>query len=685
MRLLGWLVVLSGGLISGSAAQTVAEPPVKLAEVIVTPSRFGVSEDKGTRSSTLTGADLEILPQVGEDLYRSISRLPGVAADDFTARFWVRGAPNSQLLARLDGLDLTEPFHLKDIDGALSIVDLPSIDRLDLVTGGFTADFGDRLAGVLTMETSTAPAGAAATSLGISLTGVRASLRGGFADGRGAWRLTARRGYPDLALKLEGRDDEIFPRYYDVAIKGEFNLSPRHRVAVQALHAGDTLRFKENDEPELRSRYDSDYVWARWQGEPSERVAGEAVLSYSRLNWRRQADGLFDRRLRLLLDDDRDLEVVALRNDWTVTLSERLLVRGGFEAKAVGATYDYHLIREDNAVRNGVQAIDRRTADVKLAPDGDAWGVFVSPRLQVLPSLVVEPGIRLDREAAKGKDLVSPRFNAAWAVAAQTTVRVAWGLYHQAQGLHELAVADGETTFQRAERAEHRIVGIEHRLKSGLSLRAEVYRRIGTRVRPRWDNLVNLYNVFPEIQSDRVRLAAAGNDARGVELMVAQRTRRGWGWSASYALAKAEESIGSRTLPRARDQRHTVFTDLTYVPDDRWSFSASWQYHTGWPTTSVGYTLIPLNNGRRFVQRVVGPAYAERLPAYHRLDLRATRRWALKRGELRAFVDVFNAYDRQNLVGYTTSAVVQGNQVTAQTKPKDMLPLLPSLGLEYEF
>ena len=29
-------------------------------------------------------------------------------------------------------------------EGALSIVDLPTVRRLDLYTGGFTADFGDR-------------------------------------------------------------------------------------------------------------------------------------------------------------------------------------------------------------------------------------------------------------------------------------------------------------------------------------------------------------------------------------------------------------------------------------------------------------------------------------------------------------------------------------------------------------
>ena len=45
-----------------------------------------------------------IVPQVGDDLFRSIARLPGLAADDISAQFWVRGAPHSQLLARLDGV-----------------------------------------------------------------------------------------------------------------------------------------------------------------------------------------------------------------------------------------------------------------------------------------------------------------------------------------------------------------------------------------------------------------------------------------------------------------------------------------------------------------------------------------------------------------------------------------------------
>jgi outer membrane cobalamin receptor len=661
-----------------------SEPPVELAEVVVTPSRFGVRTSTALPQATLTSRDLETLPQVGEDLYRSIGRLPGVAADDFTARFWIRGAPNGQLLARLDGVDLIEPFHLKDIDGALSVVDLPSIGQLDLITGGFTAEYGDRLAGVLAMETTTAPAGQPGTSLGLSLTGVRASVRGRTDDGRAEWRLTARRGYPDLALKLEGRDDEVFPRYYDVAAKAEWQLGPRQRLGVHALRAGDTLRFRDDGEPELRSRYDSDYLWVRWRGETASGADGEIVASWSALTWKRDGDGAFDDRLRLQLQDDRSLDVLAVRAEGGAALAERVLIRAGAEVRRGAADYRYRLLREDYAVRGGVQVVEARTASVDLSPEGTAFGAFVSPRFQVSRRLVVEPGMRFDRDAARGEEMLGPRLNAAWTAGSRTVLRVAWGRHHQAQGLQELSVPDGETGFRRAERAEHRVAGLEHRLDRHTLLRAEVYQRIGSRIGVRWENVVNGYNLFPEVRSDRVRSAPAANDARGIEILVS-RTMGSWSGAASYGLARAEETVGDRTVPRARDQRHTVFLNLSYAPRPEWSLSASWQYHSGWPVTEVGYVLLPLNNGRRFVQRVVGPPYGGRLPAYHRLDLRATRRFHLRRGELRAFVDLFNAYDRTNLIGYDWSPVVQGNQVSARREGRDLLPILPSVGVEWAF
>ena len=219
----------------------------------------------------------------------------------------------------------------------------------------------------------------------------------------------------------------------------------------------------------------------------------------------------------------------------------------------------------------------------------------------------------------------------------------------------------------------------------GLALRVEAYERRSWDLRPRWENLDNPYDLFPEAKSDRAALRPRRGRARGVEVMLNGRADARLTWNASYALARAEELSGNTWVRRAREQRHTIQLDATYVPSPKWQFSVAWQYHTGWPTTDVVYALAPLNNGRRLLVSTNGPIYGLNLPDYHRLDLRATRRIALRRGELRLFVDVFNAYDRTNYVGYTHSVTVSGTQVTDVRKPREQLPLLPSVGVAWEF
>ncbi len=659
-------------------------PPLALDKFVVTPSRFGISSQPLSTGATLTAADLAALPQLGEDLYRTIARLPGLAADDFTSKFWVRGAPNAQILARFDGVDLIEPFHLKDIDGALSIVDLPSVSRLDLVTGGFTAEFGDRLAAVLTMESAGGPTLRPRTSLGISATGIRAANQGTFAQGRGRWLAAVRRGYPDLALKLQGRDDELDPRYYDLTAKIEFDLAPDHTVSLHVLHAGDTLTFKRSGDPDLNSDYRSDYLWARWQGRFGEKLSGEAVLAFTRLDWRRRGLGQFDQRFLLDLLDDRDLSVVTLRQDWSLLLGDKALLRAGLEAQSGEANYRYDLEREESVVANGVQATVRRSLHAKLSPSSDDLGAYASLRVLPFSMLVLEPGLRFDDRGRAGDRDVSPRFNAALSLG-RTTLRAAWGLYRQSQGLHELAIADGDTAFRRAEQAEHRILGIEQALPAGLALRVEAYRRRSTRLRPHWENFDNSYNLFPEVQSDRIRLNPTGGDSRGVEVLLRQRVGPRFNWSASYALARAEETFAGFDLPRARDQRHTVYLDASYAPSPKWRFSAAWNYHTGWPTTPFNYRLVTLTNGRRVIVSSTGALYSAELPAYHRLDLRATRLWQLRRSQLTAYFDLFNAYNRVNSYGTIRDLSVQGTTVVVSPRPREMLPILPSAGVTWEF
>jgi hypothetical protein len=125
---------------------------------------------------------------------------------------------------------------------------------------------------------------------------------------------------------------------------------------------------------------------------------------------------------------------------------------------------------------------------------------------------------------------------------------------------------------------------------------------------------------------------------------------------------------------------------MTYVPARDWQLSASWQYHTGWPTTDINYSLVRLNDGSLIYTWTYSPYNSLRAPAYHRLDLRATRQFRFKSSTLRAYVDVFNAYDQRNTVGYdTTSATIVNGQLVVSKTPLKMFPILPSAGLSWEF
>jgi outer membrane cobalamin receptor len=676
---------------SETAASSPEEEVVKLDKVVVTPSQFGIAEERVAPNVTLTNAELETLPQFGEDLYRTISRLPGLTGNDFSAMFLVRGAPNNQLLARFDGVDLIEPFHLKDFDGSLSIVDLQTIGSVDLVTGGFTTEYGDRLAGVLTMETQEFTRPKLLTTVGLSVTDLRVTNQGEFAGGDGQWMVAARRGYIDLAIKLGGGEIDASPIYYDFSSKVEYRLNPHHTLSLHMLYANDSMQRLQkgriDDDPDLRSRYDSAYVWGRWRGDFGERLSGEGVLSLARLDWHRNGNGVIDGGVhRFTLQDDRRLDTVGLRQDWTLNLTERALVRTGFEFKSGQARYDYALLREMWSLINGNLLDTTRTVNYTLRPDGDYAAAYFAPRLQLGAPLVIEPGVRFERHSYTNDSGWSPRLNASLAVGPRTTVRAAWGIYEQAQGLQELSVQDRETKFSPSERAEQRVLGVSHKLESGLTLRLEAYERLSSHLRPYWENLVDVFNVFPEALYDRTKVSPSRGRARGLELLAENRRNPRFGWSASYTYAVTEEEVGGRWTPRLWDQRHTFYADVTYVPAPHWQLSASWQYHTGWPFTDINYYLTTLNDGSLIYSWTYGPRGALRAPAYHRLDLRATRTYRLKHSTLRAFVDIFNAYDRQNEVGYDEhSATIVNGQLIVHKTPGRMLPLLPSFGLSWEF
>ncbi|HEX7977024.1 MAG TPA: carboxypeptidase regulatory-like domain-containing protein, partial [Gemmatimonadaceae bacterium] len=261
-----------------------------LSEVVVTPGYFGLLKPSLATPQALSKEQLQTIPQVGEDIYRAVARLPGVSADDFSAKFNVRGGSGDELYVTLDGLELVEPFHLRDVGGAFSIVDIQSLGTASLTTGGFSSEYGDRLTGVFSMQTSDPQTDRMRTSLGLSVMNARLTSQGGFAGGKGGWLVSMRPGYLDVALKLTSVRDSIRPRYYDLFAKAQYDLGAGGRVAMHVLRASDTFRYLQTDDPNVASDYASNYAWLTWDDAFGSRLKESTVLSTGLQNWRRDGD-----------------------------------------------------------------------------------------------------------------------------------------------------------------------------------------------------------------------------------------------------------------------------------------------------------------------------------------------------------------------------------------------------------
>jgi hypothetical protein len=108
---------------------------------------------------------------VGEDIFRAVKRLPGVSSDDISTKLHIRGGHDREVMVRLDGLELYEPYHLQDWNGALGIIDLNAVGGVRLAAGGFGVEHGDKQVGVLDM-TSRSETGPAKTTLGFSVSNI---------------------------------------------------------------------------------------------------------------------------------------------------------------------------------------------------------------------------------------------------------------------------------------------------------------------------------------------------------------------------------------------------------------------------------------------------------------------------------------------------------------------------------
>ncbi len=659
----------------------------ELETVVISASRYEIYSDLSASRFSLDQRTIQNMPDMGEDPMRIIQRLPGAAASGASAKTHFRGGEESEIGIMLNGHGLFDPFHIRDYQSIFSAIDSRAIEGVEVYTGGFPVRFGDRMSGLVLMESleSMQPRH---TEIGLSVFNSSFLTAGNDADRN--WLFSARRGNLDLVIDSEyGK-----PSYFDVFGEYSFDISPNATLSFNGLFANDNVEVILESEPSELERVVSNthnaQFWVGLDNRWSDELTSKVVLSGVSFENTRFGSLGDEEKLVAAVNDDRKVEQFSFRQDWIWNSSQAHLVQWGIEATYLKAQYDYA-----NSVEFfGLPALfedqpESSSFAATAEPRGSSYSFYFADRWRVSPKSALEWGLRWDDQTytdLASDSQLSPRINFMHALGPKTELRLSWGRYHQSQGINDLQIEDGITNFWPAQRADHMIAGVRHLFRDKYSLRVELFKKDMHQVRPRFENLFDPMGLIPEIQPDRVRLDPTSATSQGLEVSI-DRSNGPFTWWASYTLAETTDRIDGIDELRSWDQRHAFQGGLAWS-NRNWDIALAASAHTGWPTSSLSLIEDGVDDeGEPNFVVVAGPRNVERLRSFGSLDLRVSRKWKLRRGSLMAFLEVSNLGNRSNeccLDWDLEEDEVTGEDVLERGVDYWM-PLLPAVGVLWEF
>ena len=554
-------------------------------------------------------ADVRSVAGAGENIYRVLQTLPGVVAvNDFDSRLSVRGGGPDQNLTMMDGVEIHNPYRLF---GLTSAFNPETVERFELMAGGFSAKYGDRLSSILVIENR---AGTdqrrLAGSANLAFTDANFVTEGRlFGATNGSWLVTGRRTYYDLlAEPLVGGD---LPGFTDLQVKVGWEPRPGQRLTLFGLLSRESTDADldgdvEGERLSLLSSTHNDLAAVSYFSPFGAKASSKTTVSWYRNREALDFDGDFRNGARRSNRPEEDAEPfasviftrgvtlrdVAVRQEVVIDASSTHLLETGFESHALETAWGWQIDgdRNDNAA-NGSSARGGTGLPSALDSSRSSWraGAWLSDRWALTPRLTVEPGVRLDWSGLAGEIVVSPRMALAVDLARRMRLRVAGGLFTQGPGYEKLWQSDYFVDLSnagdlglRSERAWHGLVGLERSFGSGLIARAEgYYKRFDRLIVGRLETPEELaarmatYD-FPadlggELPSAPRITSIPGNDgagrAYGLDLYLARQglslSDRVSGWL-SYTWGRAETTAYGHTFASDYDRAHALSLVANY-------------------------------------------------------------------------------------------------------------------------
>jgi hypothetical protein len=664
---------------------------VKLTEVQISADREEATTEIRTSVTKLTPKEMKQLPSVsGEsDLAQVLQVQPGVVfTGDQGGQLYIRGGSPIQNKVLLDGMIIYNPFHSI---GFFSVFDTDIIKTADIYTGGFNAEYGDRISSIMDIKTRDGNRKNFSGKLSVNPFGANVLLEGPILkmkEGRGgslSYLVSAKTSYLEQTSKLlysyAGEDGLPF-NFTDVFAKLSFNSTAGSKVNLFGFSFNDNVKFRSV----------SDYRWNSYGVGANVIIVpqGSSVLLEPFFNY----------------------------SNYRIELSEsnqpsRFSQIGGFTG---GMNFTYFMGKNElkfGPFLQGFQTAYEFTNSVGARIGGDEtynttdFGAYAKFKWNIKSKLLIEPSFRLHYYASLGVASPEPRLGIKWNVTKWMRVKYAFGLFAQnlisansdrdvVNLFYGFLTApenlpkqfDGEDVSNPLQKAMHNIVGVEFDLGKRLTFQVEGYIKEFTQL-----SNVNRNKLYPESNTDpaipetlkRDYIIEKGN-AMGIDFVFKYSYKRLYLW-AVYSLGVVTRNDGIQEYYPSFDRRHNVnlVAAYTFGKNLNWEASVRWNLGSGFPfTQTAGFyenqqfdngigTDYTTQNGSLGVQ--YGELNKGRLPFYHRLDLSVKRDFEIGKTTLGAVIGITNVYNRENIfyIDRVSYDIVK------------QLPILPSIGVSWRW
>ena len=187
-----------------TVALTLSTESVELDEAVVR-GTYSTGPDETT---TLDPTEAVTTPGAAGDLFRALQAFPGMAAPGDGAGLFVRGGDVTETKTLLDQATVYHPYRYESpAGGTFGAVPPFLVDGTTFTTGGFSAQYGNALSGVLAMDSKDRPQ-QSRQYVNLGFAAASLSLDQPLVEDKLGLRLSGNRSFTGLLFRLNGRHSD---------------------------------------------------------------------------------------------------------------------------------------------------------------------------------------------------------------------------------------------------------------------------------------------------------------------------------------------------------------------------------------------------------------------------------------------------------------------------------------------